>query len=105
MRDKNSNLNFTKDLSGTTAIEYVLIAALIAMTVIVSVGRVGETTKNKLENTAASLDESTSGQGGAGGNGGSGGSGSSGDGASGSDNANGGTNSGGNEKKRKKKKK
>ena len=114
MRDKNSNLNFTSDQDGATAIEYALIAALLAVTMIVSVGRVGETTKNKLENTAAYLGDSDSGADGAGNGGGSSGSGdsgNSGDGASGGhssgsgDNANGGSDSGKKKKKKKRKKK
>jgi pilus assembly protein Flp/PilA len=52
---------FAKDESGATAIEYGLIAALIALAIIVGAGALGNSLNNMFGNIANSLDSATDG--------------------------------------------
>jgi pilus assembly protein Flp/PilA len=76
---------FLVDENGATAIEYGLIAALIAVAIIASLSTLGQTVSDNFEAIAESIDNSAGGGSGAsGGAGGSGGFGSGGSGGSGS---------------------
>ena len=48
---------FVKDASGATAIEYGLIAALIALAIMVGAGQLGNTLNAKFEDIADKIDE------------------------------------------------
>jgi pilus assembly protein Flp/PilA len=50
---------FAKDESGATAIEYGLIAALIALAIIVGAGALGNSLNTMFSNIATSLDTAT----------------------------------------------
>jgi pilus assembly protein Flp/PilA len=50
---------FVKDESGATAIEYGLIAALIALAIIVSAGAVGDSLDAKFDEIKTGLDSAT----------------------------------------------
>ena len=52
---KNLVSRFMKDESGATAIEYGLIAALIALAIIIGAGAVGDSIGNKFNNIADEL--------------------------------------------------
>lgn len=56
---------FLKDESGATAIEYGLIAALIAVVLVVSLQGVGDALKGAFDKIEADVSEATSGGGGA----------------------------------------
>ena len=47
---------FVKDESGATAIEYGLIAALIALAIVVGAGALGNSLDNKFDSIASKLD-------------------------------------------------
>ena len=47
---------FAKDESGATAIEYGLIAALIALAIMVGAGQVGNSLSNKFKSISSKLD-------------------------------------------------
>lgn len=47
---------FVKDESGATAIEYGLIAALIALAIVVGAGTLGNSLDNKFKDVASKLD-------------------------------------------------
>lgn len=47
---------FAKDESGATAIEYGLIAALIALAIVVGAGALGNSLDNKFDDLASKLD-------------------------------------------------
>jgi len=49
-------LRFTRDRSGATAIEYGLIAALLAIVVLAAVGALGPSIKGLFEDTATTID-------------------------------------------------
>ena len=52
---------FVKDESGATAIEYGLIAALIALAIMAGAGALGNSLNNKFQGIATKLDESPTG--------------------------------------------
>ena len=52
---------FVTDESGATAIEYGLIAALIALAIMVGAGQVGNSLSNKFKGIASKLDSSPTG--------------------------------------------
>ncbi|MDP3895235.1 MAG: Flp family type IVb pilin [Mesorhizobium sp.] len=49
-------VRFVKNESGATAIEYGLIAALIALAIMVGAGQLGDSLDNKFKNIANTLD-------------------------------------------------
>ena len=61
---------FAKDESGATAIEYGLIAALIALAVITGAGMIGDELKDTFEGIGESLGKANTAGGGTGGTGG-----------------------------------
>lgn len=51
--------NFADDTQGATAIEYGLIAALIAVAAVTAMGTLGKTIKNTLDNTSGKMSNTT----------------------------------------------